>query len=116
METTAFRAPALRLSGLDLVRAAAIAWVMLTHSEMFGLTSNDHWLVRYGWFGVDLFFVLSGYLIAGQLLRPFARGERPNYPRFFGRRLLRTLPAYLVVVFACFAIPGVRDHPDIAPL
>jgi peptidoglycan/LPS O-acetylase OafA/YrhL len=116
VETTAFRAPAPRLPGLDLVRAAAIAWVMLTHGEMFGLVSNDHWLVRYGWFGVDLFFVLSGFLIAGQLLRPFARGERPNYRRFFGRRLLRTLPAYLVVVVAYFAIPGVRDHPDIAPL
>ena len=116
METTVFRAPAPRLPGLDLVRAAAISWVMLTHGEMFGLLSNDHWLVRYGWFGVDLFFVLSGFLIAGQLLRPFARGERPDYPRFFGRRLLRTLPAYLVVVAAYFAIPGVRDHPGIAPL
>ena len=115
MNTTAFRAPAPRLPGLDLVRAAAIAWVMLTHSQMFGLTSNDHWLVRYGWFGVDLFFVLSGFLIAGQLLRPFSRGERPDYPRFFGRRLLRTLPTYLVVVFAYFALPGVRDHPRIAP-
>ena len=116
METIAFRAPAPRLPGLDLVRAAAIALVMLTHSAMFDLTSDDHWLVRYGWFGVDLFFVLSGFLIASQLLRPFARGERPNYSRFFGRRLLRTLPAYLVVVVAYFAIPGVRDHPDIAPL
>jgi peptidoglycan/LPS O-acetylase OafA/YrhL len=116
VDTTASRAPAARLPGLDLVRAAAIAWVMLTHSEMFGLMSNRNWLVRYGWFGVDLFFVLSGFLIAGQLLRPFAHGGRPNYARFFGRRLLRTLPAYLVVVAAYFAVPCVRDQPKIAPL
>jgi len=89
---------------------------MIYHGSLFGLTSEDHWIVRYGWFGVDLFFVLSGFLIAGQLLRPFARGERPDYARFFSRRLLRTLPVYLVVVAAYFAIPGVRDHPNIAPL
>jgi len=116
VETTAFRAPAPRLPGLDLIRAVAIAWVMIYHGSLFGLTSEDRWLVRYGWFGVDLFFVLSGFLIAGQLLRPFARGERPDYARFFSRRLLRTLPVYLVVVAAYFAIPGVRDRPNIAPL
>lgn len=116
METTAFRAPAPRLPGLDLIRAVAISWVMIYHGSLFGLTSQDYWLVRFGWMGVDLFFVLSGFLIAGQLLRPWARGVAPSYSRFFGRRLLRTLPAYLVVVALYFLFPGVRDRADIAPL
>ena len=115
METTAFHAPASRLPGLDLIRAVAITWVMIYHGSLFGLTSQDHWLVRFGWMGVDLFFVLSGFLIAGQLLRPWARGATPSYARFFGRRLLRTLPAYLVVVALYFLVPGVRDRADLAP-
>lgn len=116
METTAFRAPAPRLPGLDLIRAVAISWVMIYHGSLFDLTSQSHWLVRFGWMGVDLFFVLSGFLIAGQLLRPWARGAPPSYSRFFTRRLLRTLPAYLVVVALYFLVPGVRDRADIAPL
>jgi peptidoglycan/LPS O-acetylase OafA/YrhL len=116
VEAIALRAPAPRLPGLDLIRAVAITWVMIYHGSLFGLISQDHWLVRFGWMGVDLFFVLSGFLIAGQLLRPWAQGASPSYSRFFARRLLRTLPAYLAVVGLYFAIPQVRDRADIAPL
>jgi peptidoglycan/LPS O-acetylase OafA/YrhL len=65
--------------------------------------------------GVDLFFVLSGFLIASQLLRPWAQGSRPDYRRFFARRALRTLPAYAAVVALYFLLPGVREWPDIQP-
>ena len=105
-----------RLPGLDLLRAFAIVWVMLTHGGMFGLIGDDNWFAGYGWMGVDLFFALSGYLIAGQLLRPWARGGRPNYSRFFARRLLRTLPAYLVVVALYFVFPVLQDRDRIQPL
>ena len=105
-----------RLAGLDLLRAIAICWVMLYHASLFGLASRDYWMVRSGWMGVDLFFVLSGFLIAGQLLRPWARGLRPDYPRFISRRLLRTLPAYLAVVALYFIFPALRDRVDIQPL
>jgi peptidoglycan/LPS O-acetylase OafA/YrhL len=115
--TPPLRGPvAVRLPGLDLVRALAIAWVMLYHASNFELASRDSWVVRFGWLGVDLFFVLSGFLIAGQLLRPWAKGRKPDYPRFFARRLLRTLPAYLAVVALYFLVPAVRDRPDIQPL
>jgi len=105
-----------RLPGLDFLRAFAIVWVMLTHGGMFGLIGEDNWFAGYGWMGVDLFFALSGFLIAGQLLRPWARGESPNYPRFFARRLLRTLPAYLVVVALYFLFPVLQDRDQIQPL
>ena len=104
-----------RSPGLELLRAIAVAWVMLTHAGMFGLI-GDNWFAGYGWMGVDLFFALSGYLIGGQLLRPWARGESPNYRRFFARRLLRTLPAYLVVVALYFMFPLLQDRDQIQPL
>jgi peptidoglycan/LPS O-acetylase OafA/YrhL len=89
---------------------------MAFHASSFGLISRDHWIAKFGWMGVDLFFVLSGFLIGGQLLRPWALGRRPDYSRFFVRRLLRTLPAYLVVVALYFLFPVVRERPVIQPL
>ncbi len=105
-----------RLPGLDLLRAAAIAWVMLYHLAVLGLIASTTWLVRFGWMGVDLFFVLSGFLIAGQLLRPWARGETPSLRRFFARRLLRTLPAYWVVLAIYLLVPVLRETPHLQPV
>ena len=104
-----------RLPGLDLLRATAIGWVLIYHASLWDLAPQTNPLVGFGWMGVDLFFVLSGFLIAGQLLRPFARGQRPSYARFLTRRALRTLPAYLVVVAIYFLVPAWREWPDIQP-
>ena len=63
-----------QLPGLDLLRAIAVLWTMQFHGFIVGgLGPNWRWLERYGWMGVDLFFVLSGFLIGGQLLRPLAK-------------------------------------------
>jgi peptidoglycan/LPS O-acetylase OafA/YrhL len=70
---------------------------------------------RFGWIGVDLFFVLSGYLIGGQLLAPLARGKRFKLGRFFVRRALRILPAYLVVLAIYFLLPSWREYPEMFP-
>jgi peptidoglycan/LPS O-acetylase OafA/YrhL len=71
---------------------------------------------RFGWIGVDLFFVLSGYLIGGQLLAPFSRNQRINLGRFFARRALRILPAYLVVLGIYVLLPSWREYPEMSPL
>jgi peptidoglycan/LPS O-acetylase OafA/YrhL len=71
---------------------------------------------RFGWIGVDLFFVLSGYLIGGQLLAPVARGQGIKLGRFFARRALRILPAYLVVLAIYFLLPSWREYPEMFPL
>ncbi len=75
-----------------------------------------HRLHRFGWIGVDLFFVLSGYLIGGQLLAPLAREQPMNLPRFFSRRALRIMPAYFVVLAVYFCLPPLREFPEISPL
>ncbi|MDR3436497.1 acyltransferase [Telmatospirillum sp.] len=105
-----------RLPGLDLIRAVAIIWVMVYHAMNFGLIPDpDHWYVSFGWIGVDLFFGLSGFLIAGQLLKPWSLGLKPDYKKFFQRRLLRTLPAYVVIIAVYFLLPAFRERPRIQP-
>jgi peptidoglycan/LPS O-acetylase OafA/YrhL len=88
-----------RLSGLDLLRAIAIALVLLTHYQGFVSHAETFGaLGAIGWAGVDLFFVLSGYLIGNQILAPIAGGKPFSLKVFFARRLLRTLPNYYVVL------------------
>lgn len=109
-----------RQPGLDLLRALAIALVVFYHAGIYGFALPHDWhrfgcWHRFGWVGVDLFFVLSGYLIAGPLLEPLAHGKRPNLVRFFWRRALRILPAYLVILVVYFFLPSLREFPEIPP-
>ena len=103
-----------RQPGLDLLRALAIIVVVFYHAGIFGFKLLDG-CHRFGWVGVDLFFVLSGYLIGGQLLAPVARGEPINFGRFFARRALRILPAYFVVLAIYLGLPSWREFPEMSP-
>lgn len=80
-----------RLAGIDLLRALAIVSVMLYHLSSHGVALPPS--VELGWMGVDLFFVLSGYLIGWQLLGCYATGRTPRWPHFLLGRALRILPA-----------------------
>jgi peptidoglycan/LPS O-acetylase OafA/YrhL len=102
-----------RQPGLDLLRALAIIVVVIYHGALFGFKLPGR-IDRFGWIGVDLFFVLSGYLIGGQLLAPLARDQRMNLGRFFARRVLRILPAYFVVLALYFLLPSWREYPDMS--
>lgn len=105
-----------RLPGLDTLRAAAIVWVMLFHSWVVGgLGPQFDWLSRYGWVGVDIFFVLSGFLIGSQVLAPLARGERLDLVDFYRRRAYRILPAFAVVLALYVFVPALRELPGLAP-
>jgi peptidoglycan/LPS O-acetylase OafA/YrhL len=73
-------------------------------------------VVRTGWMGVDLFFVLSGYLIAAQLFRPYLSGGRPSLLGFYRNRLFRILPVYLVVLALYFLVPWWTEDPTLSPL
>jgi len=106
----------LKYPGLDLLRAIAIVWVMLFHSYLVGgLGESYSWLSRYGWMGVDLFFVLSGFLIGGQVLAPLARGGRLSFRDFYLRRAFRILPAFWAVLALYLLWPGFREAPGMEP-
>jgi len=109
------RSNSARLPGLDTLRAIAIVAVMLYHLGSF-LPQRMMAVAQFGWMGVDLFFVLSGYLIGTQLLRPYATGEKPSVREFYRRRAYRILPAYLVVLWLYLAFPAWRESPALPPL
>ena len=81
-----------RILGLDGLRAVAVVLVLGFH---FGIG----WLGG-GFVGVDVFYVLSGYLITGILLSEFERRERIGLAAFWLRRARRLLPALLLVLVA----------------
>jgi peptidoglycan/LPS O-acetylase OafA/YrhL len=99
--------------GLDLLRALAIIVVVIYHAALFGFKLPGR-VDRFGWIGVDLFFVLSGYLIGGQLLAPLAREKPIRLGSFFARRVLRIMPAYFVILGVYFLLPSWREYPDMA--
>src|ERR1700722_12486148 len=83
-------------AGLDGLRALAVAGVFLYHA-------NVSWMPG-GFLGVDLFFVLSGYLITSLLLHEFSARGAINLVAFWGRRARRLFPAVAVVIlFALLA-------------
>jgi peptidoglycan/LPS O-acetylase OafA/YrhL len=104
-----------RERGLDTLRALAITAVVLFHL-VYALPESWWVVTQFGWMGVDLFFVLSGYLIGSQLLMPYARGEKASVWRFYRRRAFRILPSYLVVVGLYEWWPQWREFPGFGPV
>lgn len=105
-----------RQPGLDLLRAAAVVWVMLFHSFLVGGLGDDWaWLSRYGWMGVDVFFVLSGYLIGSQVFAQLAAQGRIDFAAFYWRRALRILPAFWAVLAIYALLPAAREAPGMEP-
>lgn len=86
-----------RVPSLDFLRALAIVLVVNGHTvNAFGSPPSLTPL-RLGGTGVDLFFVLSGWLLGRQLFEELRRDGDLDLSRFWSRRWLRTLPAYYVV-------------------
>jgi peptidoglycan/LPS O-acetylase OafA/YrhL len=106
-----------RLPGLDLLRAVAILSVICTHAWIAGgMGTGFGWIEQYGWMGVDLFFVLSGYLIGRQVLTQFKHEGSLDLWAFYRQRAYRILPAYLVVVALYFGLPALREQSAIQPV
>jgi peptidoglycan/LPS O-acetylase OafA/YrhL len=114
-----------RVPALDVLRSVAVLLVILVHTrglyvERFGQESavSSSPLVRYGWSGVDLFFVLSGFLIGKQLWRELAATQTIDVKRFILRRGFRIWPLYfsfclLSVVLGRVELPFVRWWQDL---
>jgi len=71
-----------KLLGLDHLRALAIIFVFFFHYKFFGHPAWEPAITSFGWTGVDLFFVLSGFLISGQLFSTIAKGKTISMPDF----------------------------------
>jgi peptidoglycan/LPS O-acetylase OafA/YrhL len=93
---------------LDGLRGIAILLVVVCHFQAnLGISADGRaWplvaIAHAGWMGVDLFFVLSGFLITGILVD--ARGSDSYFSAFYARRALRILPVYYGFLFAIFVL------------
>lgn len=87
-----------RVKQLDVLRAVAILLVFGSHKEAFALWS------RVGWVGVDLFFVLSGFLVSGLLFKEYLRFGRINPKRFLIRRGLKIYPAFYLFLLVSLLV------------
>lgn len=99
---------------LDGVRGLAILVVMICHFNLFYKPAYqfEHGLktlLSTGWWGVDLFFVLSGFLITGILLD--AKGSSHYFRNFYVRRVLRIFPLYYGFLFALFVLAPLLHPP-----
>lgn len=105
-----------RAVGPDLLRALAVLMVMLWHLPRPARVGvlPDVWL--WGWLGVDVFFVLSGYLIGGQLMARIAKGQGVDFADFYLRRAFRILPAFLAILALYLLVPTMREGKDMLPV
>ncbi len=108
-------APASRIAALDGLRGMAVLMVLVFHYKQGMLLLPDSWLTKplrlldATQTGVDLFFVLSGFLISGILLD--AKGTPHFLRNFYTRRALRILPLYYLVVLGCLAAGWIWGNP-----
>lgn len=96
------------IPALDGIRGVAVILVLLVHfiPPVAMQWRVAEWFMKIfstgGWIGVDLFFVLSGFLITGILLR--TRKEPDYFKNFYMRRTLRIVPVYFLALFILFGV------------
>ena len=88
---------------IDGLRAIAVLGVLAFHAFPAALKG--------GFVGVDIFFVISGYVIASAMLREAQAGQF-SFLRFYGRRIKRLAPALVIVLTCCYAFGWFNLLPD----
>ena len=106
MNEVALNAEESRVYQLDGVRCIAVMLVLFGHSYGVGWWANSDWLAG---FGVRVFFVLSGFLITGILLRSQTGSLVRDAKVFYLRRFLRIFPLYYLIISVAFAA-GMPTH------
>ncbi|MEO1053272.1 MAG: acyltransferase [Bacteroidota bacterium] len=91
------------IKGLDGVRSIAILFVILFHF---------FYVLECGWMGVQIFFVLSGYLITSILIKAKSLDLGYYLKRFYWRRVLRIFPLYYVYVLGVLGIYLIANYPS----
>lgn len=103
-----------RIPQLDGVRGIAVSLVVLFHcfggNDDQSIISNKaiRWFFNRGWSGVDLFFILSGFLIGGILLDH--KLDRRFIGVFYYRRFLRIFPLYYLLLLSALLAGGLPEH------
>tara|TARA_B110000858_G_C17806743_1_gene478463 strand:+ start:1783 stop:3651 length:1869 start_codon:yes stop_codon:yes gene_type:complete len=94
---------------IDGLRAIAVIFVILFHSQItvFGIQ-----FFRGGYIGVDIFFVISGYLITSILLKELYLKKKINFNYFYQRRIRRLIPALLAVMIFSTLIASIYLPPS----
>lgn len=107
------------IDGIEALRAVAVTWVVLFHylviresqaiadpwNAWVAATAPANTIVRNGYLGVDLFFLISGFLLILPWARNCARGgAAPRTRDFYVRRIRRIVPAYYVHLVLLFAV------------
>jgi peptidoglycan/LPS O-acetylase OafA/YrhL len=114
--------PDKRLLGLDVLRFIAISLVVFRHLE--GLECSPEasswcvWVQKIadtlncgGWVGVDIFFVLSGFLVSGLLFREWHQRKEISLGRFLVRRGLKIYPAFWFFLFSMLVLSIIQHRP-----
>lgn len=98
--------------GLDIIRFVAVVWVLGAHMRVPpGPTSLITAWNRGGWVGVDLFFVLSGYLVSSILFREHQKSGAIDIRRFLIRRGLKIYPAFWIMMGTTIGFYWIFKHP-----
>ena len=103
--------------GLDNLRAFAIIMVFFFHYQRW--FEHPAWMptaLNFGWTGVDLFFVLSGFLISSQLFAQIKKDGHFSMRNFYIKRFFRILPIYYFVLAIYFLFPFFSSTQLLPPL
>ena len=114
--------PDKRLLGLDILRFVAVSFVLFRHAQSFNCPpDSSFWCVwvqkiadalgNVGWVGVDIFFVLSGFLISGLLFREWQQRYEVSLGRFLLRRGLKIYPSFWFFLMRMVLLAEIQHRP-----
>ena len=93
---------------IDCLRAIAVLAVIIYHAKIYIL---DNLLFPGGFLGVDIFFVISGYLISSLIFQELEKEKKFSFKKFYERRARRILPALIFVILICLPFSWIYILP-----
>lgn len=94
----------MRIKGLDFLRGIAVLLVIFRHASSGNIIANI------GWIGVDLFFVLSGFLVSGLVFKEYLSTKSVKVSRFLIKRGFKIYPAFYFFIFVTIVLNYVQTR------